>query len=244
MHAPASLQNQHIRISILTAAIYKGLSGDFSESMMMMMMGWGEKGGLQRQGRRDWTWKEMEKVGLQIKEEVHKTSQKNEKFFTLFTRRVPSKQNNPTLSLSLKKKRNPRETKKKRIWKSKKSQSENERVRKTPKQHWLVTKKVRISYPTLSNMHIYPTPPPERCVAFSQSPSVCVFLRMYQPNPFSLYSSPTQPNPTLLHSSTTTSHPTPPPHIPSPKQRKSPIKENQDEKDFPPRKRSYDFFFG
>lgn len=46
MHAPASLQNQHIRISILTAAIYKGLCEDFSESMMMMMMmiDWGRGG--------------------------------------------------------------------------------------------------------------------------------------------------------------------------------------------------------
>jgi len=110
MHAPASLQNQHIRISILTAASHKGLCEGFSESMMMMMMtmtmGWGG-GGLQRQGRRDGTRKEMEKVGLQIKEREN---------FTLFTRRLPSKQNNPMLSLSLSlslKKRNPRETEEK-----------------------------------------------------------------------------------------------------------------------------------
>jgi hypothetical protein len=45
MHAPTSLQNQHIRISILTAASYKGLCEYFSESMMMMMMGWGGGGG-------------------------------------------------------------------------------------------------------------------------------------------------------------------------------------------------------
>jgi len=48
MHAPASLQNQHIRISILTAASHKGLCEGFSESMMMMMMtmtmGWGGGG--------------------------------------------------------------------------------------------------------------------------------------------------------------------------------------------------------
>jgi len=47
-------------------------------------------------------------------------------------------------------------------------------------------------------MHIYPTPPPERCVAF-RNPLVCI--PPYQPNPTPFSSTPHQPNPTLLHPS-------------------------------------------
>jgi len=241
MHAPASLQNQHIRISILTAASHKGLCEGFSESMMMMMMtmtmGWGG-GGLQRQGRRDGTRKEMEKVGLQIKEREN---------FTLFTRRLPSKQNNPMLSLSLSlslKKETLARQKKKDLKIEKKPVRERARTENTETTLTCDKKGSHIISNLIKYAYISHTTTRAMC-GFSQSPSVYSSVPT-QPNPFFLHSSPTQPNPPPpfpppflfakppFHNN---KHPPTPPHIPSPKQQKSTIKENQDEMDFPPRKR-------
>ena len=124
----------------------------------------------------------MEKVGLQIKEGENFTSLQNE---------FPANKTTPC-SLSRKKKETLARQRRKGSENRKKPVREWART-ETPKQHWLVTK--RFAYHINLIKYAYIAHTTRAMCGFSQSPSVCVFLRMYQPNPFFLHSSPTQPSP-------------------------------------------------